>query len=149
MAEPTKQRPGDRPLPRGGRHNVQDYLVDIIRVREQLGIERYGSPLMTQNGRDAATDALEEAVDLAAYLTQLQMERADEARAVRRLLAELNLLAADRTERRDATQDDLWTAVANASVDVLVLFADRFSALDGAAADGTRRATAPAGGDPK
>jgi hypothetical protein len=45
-----------------------------VAKRTQLGIERYGTPLMTWNGRDAATDAYEEAMDLAKYCTQLYME---------------------------------------------------------------------------
>ena len=73
--EPTKQRPGDQPLPRGGQRCVQDRLIAEIEQRKQLGIQRYGQPLMTGNGRDAVRDAWEEAIDLAAYLTQVMMER--------------------------------------------------------------------------
>lgn len=36
--------------------------------RRALGIERYGVPLQRGNGRDMARDALEEALDLIAYL---------------------------------------------------------------------------------
>jgi hypothetical protein len=72
-----KQRPGDQPLPSPGRDCVQDALIAAIENRKQLGIARYGSPLMTHNGRDALRDAWEESIDLAAYLTQMRMERAD------------------------------------------------------------------------
>jgi hypothetical protein len=56
---------------------VQDALIAAIEERKQLGISRYGRPLETHNGRDALQDAWEEAVDLAVYLTQVRMERAD------------------------------------------------------------------------
>jgi hypothetical protein len=75
--EPTKQRPGDQPLPTDGRECVQDALIAHIKDRKQLGIQRYGSPLMTHNGRDAIRDAREEAVDLAMYLMQVELETRD------------------------------------------------------------------------
>lgn len=76
-SEPTKTRPGDQPLPAGGRECVQDALIADIQQRRELGIQRYGSPLMTHNGRDAVRDALEEAVDLAVYLKQVELETRD------------------------------------------------------------------------
>jgi hypothetical protein len=68
--------------------NDHEFIVDIIlrdsRVttplrnlllkRKQLGEERYGTPLQAFNGRDALTDALEEAMDLCIYLMQLVQE---------------------------------------------------------------------------
>jgi hypothetical protein len=77
MTDHLKQRPGDQPLPTPGRDCVQDALIAAIENRKQLGISRYGSPLMTHNGRDALRDAWEESIDLAAYLTQMRMERYD------------------------------------------------------------------------
>jgi len=76
-AAALKQRPGDQPLPTPGRECVQDALIAAIQQRRDLGVQRYGSPLMTHNGRDALRDAWEESIDLAAYLTQMRMERAD------------------------------------------------------------------------
>ncbi|MDX2658297.1 hypothetical protein PV382_17945 [Streptomyces scabiei] len=64
QASTLKNRPGDQPLPEGGRECVQDALIADIRARRDLGIQRYGSPL-THNGRDAVQDALEEAMDRA------------------------------------------------------------------------------------
>lgn len=74
-----KNRPEDQPMPTTSEQSrdVQQELVRMVQERRQLGIQRYGSPLMTHNGRDALQDALEEAVDLAAYLMQLRMERDD------------------------------------------------------------------------
>lgn len=75
--QPTKTRPGDQPLPVGGQECVQDALIRLIEERKQLGIQRYGSPLMTHNGRDAGRDAVEEALDLTAYSMQVAMELRD------------------------------------------------------------------------
>jgi hypothetical protein len=78
MAEgPTKTRPEDQPLPVVGRECVQDRLIKLIADRKDLGIKRYGSPLMTHNGRDGVRDALEEAIDLSAYLMQVDLEVRD------------------------------------------------------------------------
>ena len=85
MPEPTKTRPGDQPLPASGRECVQDRLIAEIQDRKRLGIERYGSPLMTHNGRDAIRDAREEAVDLAVYLMQVEIEVGDLHAAVQRV----------------------------------------------------------------
>lgn len=77
MTEPTKQRDGDQPLPTAGRECVQDALIAEIQARKELGIQRYGSVLMTHNGRDSLRDAREEAVDLAVYLMQVELEDRD------------------------------------------------------------------------
>lgn len=77
MAEPTKTRPGDQPLPTAGRECVQDSLIKLIEERKALGVERYGSALMTHNVRDSVRDALEEALDLTVYLMQVDMEMRD------------------------------------------------------------------------
>jgi hypothetical protein len=55
---------------------VQEDLVERARV----GKERYGTLLMTHNGRDALVDAYQEALDLVMYLKQSIMER-DDAKA--------------------------------------------------------------------
>jgi hypothetical protein len=76
-----RQRPGDQPLPTEGQQNVQDALIDLIKERRDLGVQRYGRPLQTFNGRNAVRDALEEALDLATYLMQVEMEtKATQAR---------------------------------------------------------------------
>jgi hypothetical protein len=41
----------------------------------KAGIETYGTPLESHNGRDALQDAYEEALDLACYLKQAMIER--------------------------------------------------------------------------
>jgi hypothetical protein len=43
--------------------------------REQKGFREYGKPLLVTDPRDGLQDALEEALDLSAYLTKLIMQR--------------------------------------------------------------------------
>lgn len=95
--EPTKQRPGDQPLPRQtGDTSVQDRIIEktylaveqgiltedaaevvIAKMEEskRVGTERYGTPLQTFNGRDTLQDAIEEARDLFVYLSSLEEAR--------------------------------------------------------------------------
>lgn len=49
-------------------------IVDNLRERTEIGIERYGHPLETWNGRDATVDAYEESLDLLQYLKQRCMQ---------------------------------------------------------------------------
>lgn len=93
MSAKLRQRPGDQPLPTPGAVDVgplvirdvqsfEDFrsaeivtpVVDDFRARIALGIERYGHPLQTHNGRDAAEDAYQELLDAAHYLKQLHLE---------------------------------------------------------------------------
>ena len=71
-----RQRPGDQPLPvPNARPDVQSMVIEDIRARRELGIQRYGTALQAHNGRDALRDAYEEALDLAMYLRQVIEER--------------------------------------------------------------------------
>lgn len=56
---------------------MQEALIRAIKIRRDLGVRKYGRPLEAHNGRDALLDAWQEAVDLAAYLTQMRIERGD------------------------------------------------------------------------
>jgi hypothetical protein len=67
----------DQPLPKPGRINVQAALRAALHEREAYGRRKYGTALETDNGRDALTDAWEEALDLVTYLTQMRLERGD------------------------------------------------------------------------
>lgn len=57
-----------------GETKVLEPLVLKILSRRRLGIERYGHPLETHNGRNARIDAFEELLDLQNYLKQAAME---------------------------------------------------------------------------
>jgi hypothetical protein len=76
VAEPTKQRPEDQPLPVvNDSPFIQDLVIADIEARKQLGIQRYGTALQAFNSRDALRDAYEEAMDLTVYLRQVIAER--------------------------------------------------------------------------
>lgn len=80
MTPATQQQPEPRP---GGesvtlsllsyldfRARTKALLEDDLMARRDLGIERYGTELTTENGRDPLVDAYQEALDLALYLRQ-------------------------------------------------------------------------------
>lgn len=72
-----REREGDQPLPTTATNseNVSEAVKRDLDARIALGIQRYGKPLQTFNGRDALRDAYEEALDLVHYLKQAIMER--------------------------------------------------------------------------
>ena len=78
IGERTERADESQPMPTASEESqsVQDALIRMIEERRRVGVKRYGTALMTHNGRDALQDALEEAVDLATYLMQMVMERA-------------------------------------------------------------------------
>lgn len=61
MSEQPRPMPNDHVV-------VQDELVELIKQRKQLGVERYNTVLQAGNGRDMLQDALEESLDLSIYL---------------------------------------------------------------------------------
>lgn len=71
-ATPTRATPrdeADQPLPTPNHHiDVQTLLVRDIEARRDVGIERYGTALQPDNGRDMLQDALDEAIDLGVYV---------------------------------------------------------------------------------
>lgn len=78
MSEPTKQWPGDQPLPVvNDLPFVQDAVISDIEERKLLGIERYGTPLQAHNGRNVLQDLYEELIDGAMYAKQLLLEQED------------------------------------------------------------------------
>lgn len=50
-------------------------ILDIMRARRQLGIERYGTPLQPWNGRSVERDLSEELLDATVYAAQSAIER--------------------------------------------------------------------------
>lgn len=53
---------------------VLDRVIADLKARGEEGEKKYGSPLMTHNGRDALMDAYQESLDLCQYLAQKIME---------------------------------------------------------------------------
>lgn len=88
-----------QPLPTAGRESVPEHTLANFRSglaeQNRKGIAKYGSGLMTWNGRDAGVDAWEELIDLAQYLTQLRLERADLIEENRQLRAENDRLRSE------------------------------------------------------
>lgn len=54
---------------------IQELVMKDIQGRLDLGIERYGTGLQANNGRDMLLDAYEEVLDLAVYLRGMMYER--------------------------------------------------------------------------
>jgi hypothetical protein len=67
----------DQPLPTitEGGVCVQDEVMAYIDRRKTIGIERYGTVLQPNNGRDGLRDLFEELVDATQYAAQLLIER--------------------------------------------------------------------------
>jgi hypothetical protein len=65
-----------QPLPTEGEGDIMLALEKRVRERREKGVATYGRSLQAFNGRRALADAVEEAVDLAAYLEQELHERA-------------------------------------------------------------------------
>lgn len=57
-----------------GRHATPS-LIERMKARRRLGIERYGTVLQADNGRDVVRDVLEETLDRMVYLEQLGHEK--------------------------------------------------------------------------
>lgn len=61
----------DQPLPVASRFpTVHEEVAADLMARQAFGIRKYGRPLQAFNGRQAARDAYEEALDLTAYMRQ-------------------------------------------------------------------------------
>lgn len=65
----------DQPPPEESEGDVWAEIIEDMTERRQVGIDRYGTPLQRFNGRDAMTDAYQEALDLLVYLRQHIGER--------------------------------------------------------------------------
>lgn len=70
MSEKEQPMPtiNDKPI-------LQELVMDDMAQRLKLGIERYGTGLQADNGRDMLLDAYEEALDLCVYLRGVMYER--------------------------------------------------------------------------
>lgn len=77
MTPEREGREGDsQPMPTPNKsESVQEQVIKDIRIRMGIGIQRYGTLLQPNNGRDALLDAYEEALDLTMYLKQALLER--------------------------------------------------------------------------
>ena len=62
------------PPPKASEGDVWIKVIDDMKARRQMGIEKYGTPLQPHNGRNALVDAYQEVLDLAVYLKQKIIE---------------------------------------------------------------------------
>jgi hypothetical protein len=62
------------PIPNDG-PSMHDLVIEDMKTRKEFGLNKYGTTLQANNGRDALRDAYEEALDLTVYLRQLLEER--------------------------------------------------------------------------
>ena len=60
--------------PTKGEKIVLDFVIEDLQARAKIGNEKYGTLLMTKNGRNALIDAYQEALDLVMYLKQTILE---------------------------------------------------------------------------
>lgn len=67
----------EQPKPKGAGKQVAPEVIKDIEARIAKGIETYGEPLTTHNGRSAKLDKYQELLDAAIYAKQELMEEAD------------------------------------------------------------------------
>lgn len=65
---PSLTRPQDAPIRNTGAPSAHDLVMDDMRDRRAFGLEKYGTLLQFDNGRDHLTDAYQESLDLVVYL---------------------------------------------------------------------------------
>lgn len=63
-----------QPAPTEGQSVVLHTVMADLQERAEVGREKYGTYLMTNNGRNPLWDAYQEALDLAMYLRQKLLE---------------------------------------------------------------------------
>ena len=73
MSKADKQEPDPKP----GQVVVLDLVRKDLEDRAIMGKEKYGTYLMTHNGRNSLMDAYQEALDLVMYLRQALEEQKD------------------------------------------------------------------------
>jgi hypothetical protein len=67
QAPPVAER-NDKPV-------VWELVIADMQERDQVGRQRYGTPLQPHNGRDPLIDAYQELLDAAVYIRQAIYER--------------------------------------------------------------------------
>lgn len=118
--EPTKQREGDQPLPTPGVECVQDLVIAEMEESKRIGTERYGTPLMTFNGRKGMQDVAEEVRDLHVYLAQVMREaQADREALIGAVTKRIAAMPKDDFEERleVGTQEEIARDFAQSAVD--------------------------------
>ncbi len=63
------------PPPLKGTTDIAEAVIEDIKERKKIGMEKYGSPLQAHNGRRALVDLYQELLDAVQYLKQELIER--------------------------------------------------------------------------
>ena len=61
-------------------------LVRLVQQRHQFGMQKYGQPLMSQDGRSGVEDAKEELGDLLQYCYKCRLNGSEDTKQLRRML---------------------------------------------------------------
>lgn len=71
------RRPWGEPTPKPNNSpSIHDLVIEDMKSRKEMGLNKYKTILQANNGRNALKDAYEEVLDLAMYLKQkLEEER--------------------------------------------------------------------------
>jgi hypothetical protein len=75
MKKMLKNQKNPKPNKNKRRVSVFVTVKKLLDERDAKGRETYGGTLFANNGRNSIQDALEEALDLVVYLTQLAIEQ--------------------------------------------------------------------------
>lgn len=75
VSEHVKEQPAPVDPEDPGAPDCWLLVMADMEARRRMGIERYGKPVRPGNGRDALTDAYQEALDMCVYLRQAIEER--------------------------------------------------------------------------
>lgn len=71
MYEIGTPKPWGEPPPKVNQNpSIHDLVIQDMVSRKAMGLEKYGTILQANNGRNALKDAYEEVLDLAMYLKQ-------------------------------------------------------------------------------
>jgi hypothetical protein len=62
-------------MPTPGEQVVLHHVINDLNARAEMGLHKYNTLLMTNNGRDALQDLFEELLDAVMYLKQFMLER--------------------------------------------------------------------------
>jgi hypothetical protein len=62
-------------MPAPGEQVVLHHVINDLNARAEMGLHKYNTLLMTNNGRDALLDLYQELLDAVMYLKQFMLER--------------------------------------------------------------------------
>lgn len=84
-----------------GNAEEQRVIADGLVARRELGVQKYGRPLESHNGRDAMQDCWEELLDSSVYAVQMELEGIRVGDVILVLVQILRRLAREKINRGD------------------------------------------------